>query len=186
MLYTRLIRLTRLSKLIAIFDISRFNRIIKSYYENSTRADRLQSQYAAMFVYRIFRLIIIAFMITYFVGCCWWFLVRNINSSEDWKNNNTFIQYWSLNHHFNNQECIDLNCDTDEADGKCEDADWIETNCEQDGLTQTIIVCYFALTTLSTVGYGDYFPITMPEKIFGIIFMLIGIVYFSHVMNSFI
>ena len=90
-LYTRLIRLTRLSKLIAIFDISRFNRIIKSYYENSTRADRLQSQYAAMFVYRIFRLIIIAFMITYFVGCCWWFLVRNINSAEDWKNNNTFI-----------------------------------------------------------------------------------------------
>ena len=53
-------------------------------------------------------------------------------------------------------------------------------------MTQTIIVCYFALTTLSTVGYGDYFPITMPEKIFGIIFMLIGIVYFSHVMNSFI
>jgi hypothetical protein len=42
-IFTRLIRLTRLSKLMAIFDISRMKRIIKSYYENSTRSDRLQS-----------------------------------------------------------------------------------------------------------------------------------------------
>ena len=43
LIFVRLIRLTRLSKLIAIFDISRMKRIIKSYYENSTRSDRLQS-----------------------------------------------------------------------------------------------------------------------------------------------
>jgi hypothetical protein len=30
----------RLSKLMAILDTSRIKRIIKSYYENSTRADR--------------------------------------------------------------------------------------------------------------------------------------------------
>ena len=38
--YTRMIRLMRLSKLIAILDTSRFKRVIKTYYENSTRADR--------------------------------------------------------------------------------------------------------------------------------------------------
>jgi hypothetical protein len=38
--YTRMIRLLRLSKLMAILDTSRFKRVIKSYYENSTRADR--------------------------------------------------------------------------------------------------------------------------------------------------
>ena len=38
--YTRMIRLMRLSKLLAILDTSRFKRVIKSYYENSTRADR--------------------------------------------------------------------------------------------------------------------------------------------------
>jgi hypothetical protein len=38
--YTRMIRLMRLSKLMAILDTSRFKRIIKAYYENSTRADR--------------------------------------------------------------------------------------------------------------------------------------------------
>ena len=50
-IYTRLIRLTRLSKLIAMLDTSRINRIIKSYFENSTRADRLQSQYMFMYTY---------------------------------------------------------------------------------------------------------------------------------------
>jgi hypothetical protein len=33
-----------------------------------------------------------------------------------------------------------------------------------------IIYCmYFMLTTLSTVGYGDYYPYSMSEKIFGCI-----------------
>lgn len=49
-----------------------------------------------------------------------------------------------------------------------------------------IIVCYFALTTLSTVGYGDYYPISLREILIGIVNMLIGIVLFSQIMGSFI
>jgi hypothetical protein len=33
---------------------------------------------------------------------------------------------------------------------------------------QRLIVCmYYALTTLSTVGYGDYYPTSLAEKIVG-------------------
>lgn len=49
-----------------------------------------------------------------------------------------------------------------------------------------IIVCYFALTTLSTIGYGDYYPISINEMIIGMIYMLVGIVCFSQIMGSFI
>lgn len=58
--------------------------------------------------------------------------------------------------------------------------------CHQNTFTQAIIVCYYALTTLSTVGYGDYFPISINEMILGILFMLVGIVFFSQIMGSFI
>lgn len=58
--------------------------------------------------------------------------------------------------------------------------------CTQNTYTQAIIVCYFALTTLSTVGYGDYFPVSIAEMIVGILFMLVGIVFFSQIMGSFI
>ena len=39
-IYTRLIRLTRLTKLIALLDTSRVKRVIKGYYESSPRADQ--------------------------------------------------------------------------------------------------------------------------------------------------
>ena len=64
--------------------------------------------------------------------------------------------------------------------------DWFAAECKPDVLTQVIIVCYFALTTLSTVGYGDYYPISINEILIGIGYMLIGIVCFSQIMGSFI
>jgi hypothetical protein len=49
-----------------------------------------------------------------------------------------------------------------------------------------IIVCYYALTTLSTVGYGDYYPISRNEKVVGCILMLVGITFFAQIIGSFI
>lgn len=49
-----------------------------------------------------------------------------------------------------------------------------------------MVVCYYALTTLSTVGYGDLYPISINEMIMGIVYMLVGIVFFSQIMGSFI
>lgn len=92
-LYTRLIRLARLSKLINLLDISRFHRIIKSYFEKSNRADRIQTQYIVMYIYKMFRLVIIVFMITYLIGCIWWLSVSYINP-EDSKS--TYITYFEM------------------------------------------------------------------------------------------
>ena len=47
-----------------------------------------------------------------------------------------------------------------------------------------IIRCmYFMLTTLSTVGYGVYTPQSLPEKIFGCLIQIIGVTFFSIVMD---
>jgi hypothetical protein len=45
---------------------------------------------------------------------------------------------------------------------------------------------YFILTTLSTVGYGDFYPIAIVEKIIGSIIMFCGVIYFSLLMGKFI
>lgn len=81
--YARLIRLARLTKLVKLLDIGRIKRLVKSYYDQSTRADRIQAQYMMMYSYKIFRLIVIVFMITYIIACFWWFLVQNINTQTD-------------------------------------------------------------------------------------------------------
>ncbi len=50
-----------------------------------------------------------------------------------------------------------------------------------------LVVCvYFILTTLSTVGYGDFYPISIIEKILGSVIMFCGVTFFSIMMSGFI
>lgn len=102
-------------------------------------------------VYKVFRLILLTIIITYFTGCAFYFV-----SSFQTDGQPNFITVNSL--------------DTSKY-----------TN-----IYRFITSCYFSITTLSTVGYGDLYPITNIEKLFGICIMLAGVAFFSFIMSSFI
>ena len=72
---TKLLRLFRLPRLLKLIDISRFNQLLKSLFENNSQEERIMMQYLLMYGYKIFRLFIIAFIITYFSGCVWYLIV---------------------------------------------------------------------------------------------------------------
>jgi hypothetical protein len=107
-----------------------------------------------MYVYRIFRLVIIAFFITYFIGCFWYMISDNLNSEFDVQQRMTFVTFFDL-------------------EG---DSNW----------RKLIISCYYTLTTLATVGYGDYYPVSNIERVIAIFLMLCGVAFFSYIMGSFI
>lgn len=46
---------------------------------------------------------------------------------------------------------------------------------EPDNFESLWVTFYFVMTTFSTVGYGDYSPITLPGKLFAVVMYLIGI-----------
>lgn len=48
---------------------------------------------------------------------------------------------------------------------------------------QLVTSLYFALTMLSTVGYGDFYPISDLEMLVAVVCMMIGVAVFSVVMN---
>lgn len=50
---------------------------------------------------------------------------------------------------------------------------------------QLVVSLYYALTMLSTVGYGDLYPISNLEKIVGVFCMWIGVAVFSVIMEQF-
>jgi hypothetical protein len=133
-----------------LIDISRFNSLLKSLFENNSQEERIMMQYLLMYGYKIFRLFIIAFIITYFSGCLWYLIV----SVYDDKEQNSFYYKFKLD--------------------------------EKDNQSRLIISCYFALTTLATVGYGDFYPITDIEIMTSVILMLCGVAFFSYIMGSFI
>ena len=45
---------------------------------------------------------------------------------------------------------------------------------------------YFALTTLSTVGFGDFYPISDYERILGAFVILFGVALFSIIISEFL
>ena len=51
---------------------------------------------------------------------------------------------------------------------------------------QTLVTTYFAFTSLTTVGFGDYSPRSNPERCFIVIVLLFGVSIFSLIMGIFI
>lgn len=52
------------------------------------------------------------------------------------------------------------------------------------GLDRVITSTYFAFTTLSTVGLGDYYPVSNIERLVGSFFLLLGVAIFSYMMGE--
>jgi len=50
----------------------------------------------------------------------------------------------------------------------------------------TIVSMYFAFTSLSTVGFGDFTPRSDYERVLGAIMLLFGVLIFTYVMGKFI
>lgn len=57
------------------------------------------------------------------------------------------------------------------------------------GLTagrRQLINFYFALTTLSTVGFGDFYPKTDIERVIGIFVIFLGVAIFAYIIGEFL
>ena len=53
-------------------------------------------------------------------------------------------------------------------------------------MADLIKVWYYGLTTLSTIGFGDYAPKSVDEKLIIAFVMLFGVVVFSYIMGNLI
>jgi hypothetical protein len=50
----------------------------------------------------------------------------------------------------------------------------------------TLNIFYFAFTSLTTVGFGDYHPISSMEQLLCGFMLLFGVLIFSYIMNEYI
>ena len=54
------------------------------------------------------------------------------------------------------------------------------------GMTKLIKVWYYAITTLSTIGFGDFTPVTSSERLISSVILMFGVTVFSFIMGQFI
>ena len=130
------------------------------------------------------KLVIIILNISYFVGIGWYILCDVIRRSKIGhdvnpnQNNSMFLTHFALKNE--NDECTSTGLD---ASGKQVPVCEFEERSE---LYQCIAVMYFAFTSLSTVGFGDYHPRSDEERLLCAFILLFGVAIFSYIMGNFI
>ena len=71
----KIIRMVRVTRLVKVFDIARFNHQIKSFFVNDNSTDKIQMQYVIINIYKMVRLFFLAIIFSYFCGCLWYLVV---------------------------------------------------------------------------------------------------------------
>ena len=132
----KLIRLIRLKRIFSLFDASRVNKLADALFSNTNKSKKVVYTLIVKNFYNVIRLILLTIIITYFTGAIFYLFSDLIE--EDGEEN--FRSYNNLI--------------TDDS-GAAVDPSY-----------QMITASYFSITTLSTVGYGDLWPVSNGEKIF--------------------
>lgn len=170
----RLLKLMRVPRLFELLNVDRFKQVINDYYnkilEKSVRENSEGDAYpilrALMYLqlYKIFRLVILIFGSSYFLGILWHIYCVDIITTEwvDPKDK-------SLGSIKPNFRTTMLFHDTPGEDVT-----------EYDMLVR---VWYFAITTLSTIGYGDYHPVSTEERMMASLILMFGVAIFSFIMG---
>ena len=131
-----------------------------------------QKIYVRNFV-KIMRLIFTILFITYFVGQYWFIFVDIIVliiQNKEWGHHNDQNQKGWEKIALAGDESFLIN------------EDWNFT--EKDGYEQTIIAMYYALTSLSTTGFGDLYPRNTLERFLCSFMLLGGVTIFSYVLSE--
>ncbi len=136
-------------------------------------------QIVFIYSYKIIRLITLIFTISYFVGTLWFIMTQELNSTDC--TNRAEIIAWQIAS--NGTET------PTEPQPECSRTFTFQNEYslpDKTDLENLIIVVYFALTTLSTVGFGDYNPKSDFERVVACFILLIGVAVFSFLMSNFI
>ena len=168
----RLIKLLRVPRLFELLNVDRFKKFIKEYYNHKLSesvkknddGDNYPILKSLMIVkiYMVARLAMIIATASFFLGIIWHIIVVDLLEEQ---HTNPKDPSSDLKPSFK----IKLQSDTDE-----------------DTFRALVKVWYFSLTTLSTIGYGDYSPLSTDERLISILILLLGVMMFSFIMSQFI
>lgn len=157
-----MLRMVRLLKLPGVIDITDGTGIsyLLSFFAIGKRekSGQITYSYTVKIVVSIVKIFIFLIFIVYFLGCLWyWF--QKIVSNYKFSNNSTVLDESTFYQAFN-----------------------LESLPAKDVALRS---SYFMLTTIATIGYGDFLPKNIYEMSFILLVMLFGVTLFAVIMGNF-
>jgi hypothetical protein len=142
-----LFKLLRVPRLFGLLNVERFKQSITTHFtkqleekvKNNIECENYPILKQLMWVqfYKIVRLVLIIFTFSYFLGILWHILVVDVMPPKDmYDTNNFYMQFLASETEW--EEGLDL--------------------ANYDRMKRLVKVWYFAFTTLSTIGFGDFSP----------------------------
>ena len=183
----RILKLLRLPRLAELIDVEKFKQIVNEYFDKqlnkAIQENDTEYTYPLLFslmmvkYYEIFALIVIIFSLSYFFGTLWHMYIKEI---ENWKNMQYYdvFQGYKTFYTLEEYDMIDYPYLFDYEHG--------EPQTKNENFKNLVKVWYYGLTTLSTIGYGDFAPKSVEEKMIISFIMMIGVIVFSFIMGNLI
>jgi hypothetical protein len=177
-----IIKCTRVIDGFRLFDIKKVMAALRKFYRNRlekiilrdpvraidkvSNQNKISEQIVINYCIKIIQLALIIFHMCFFLGIFWYIVAEIVaNNAIEAEAKMTPDEFLMAN--------------TDEFIPFYE----LEGNTPTEN---TIIGFYFAITTLSTVGFGDYAPRSDYERGIGTFILISGVMMFSYLMGSFI
>jgi hypothetical protein len=171
----RLLKLFRVPRLVELLNVNRVKRNIKDHYNKilikAVEENRENETYPILLtillvqMYKIFRLMMVILTSSYFLGILWHILVCDIQKTTYDENDEPLIPTFQT-----------------EKLGTYRTADLEDIT----PVKQLVKIIYFSLTTLSTIGFGDFSPVSPLERSVAAFILLFGVAMFSFIMGQFI
>jgi len=157
--YLKMVIFLRLPKFIQTIDVKRFDNLATSFLtkgESENASKRIMVIFNVRYFFKIIRLMIMASILAYVLGCVWYLICLSVF------HNRFDMGYPEEDTFFTKHQLY-----------------------KKTPLQRLALSCYYVLTGLTTVGYGDFNAQNQKEKIFGITVMFLGVTIFSYVMSEF-
>jgi len=130
------------------------------------------------YFFKTFKLVIIILTVSYFIGMVW-YIYCDLTSTKFAVTSETCPDVFSQDY----CDTVDFATTPDHLEEAFFNHFELNKKTDQEN---AIIMTYYAFTTLSTVGFGDYHPKSDAERGVCAFILLVGVAIFSYIMGNFI
>ena len=128
--------------------------------EKEKDVNKFTTMLIAKFMIRLVKAIIAVFLLSYIIGMSWYIFTEMEMHSGNQKDMDHFMK-----------ENKDLCNESSVEESFIKDFELYNKSVAQN----TIIMVYYSITTISTVGFGDYYPVNNFERLIIIFIMIFGV-----------